>query len=297
MAQSVPNDTFTQRTPVAAGSTATSSYSNVFAGIDPDEPLTSNARNGNSRCDGNGKATSDTGARMSNTTWWQFVGTGGGVTVSSTGSQPPFDTVLAVYDGTRNPFADGGALIACNDDVGPKGMAPSLTTSSVFLPTSQGHPYTVQVGTCESTTTSPQSCAASYGDIAVTVTPSGGPTVAPPGARPILPAAFSDLVARQNPSRRLTRITAYHVSRAPARTKVTVSCSPRRRCPFRRSIHGTIGSHPYSIARLLRRYRHGNIRWRATLTITLSKGGYRARRVKVTVNRRGIAHQGKPRIL
>src|SRR4051794_25564809 len=169
LAQSLANDTYANRTPIPMNSTAKSADSNVFADIEPREPLTSNAQDGVNRCRPNGTSSGDSGARMDSTTWWDFTGTGGLVTVSTEHSSPAFYSVLAVYDADRDPFSDPAAFLICNDDIGAKGDDDNQTLSKVSLQTTRDHHYAVQVGSCESTTTSPQSCASSYSNIAVTV--------------------------------------------------------------------------------------------------------------------------------
>lgn len=94
LAQTVANNDYANRTQIAVGGEGMSPTSNVFANNEPQEPLTSNDPN-QQRCTAEGAA-GPTGARFNNTTWWEFEGTGGTVEISTSGSSPVFDTVLAV---------------------------------------------------------------------------------------------------------------------------------------------------------------------------------------------------------
>ena len=299
-AQSISNDKYDQATAITMGTTATSPDSNVFARIDPGEPLTDQAPNDNKRCDTHGKASADTGAQLFNSAWWTFTGTGGTVTVSTESSSPAFDSVLAVYDAAKNPFTDVTAFLACNDDIGAKGGDAAPTLSKLAIPTVSGHPYAVQVGSCQSTTTSPQSCAATYSQIAVTVTstaapiqdpgPGGGTTIPPtptgPPALAKFKPKFSDIGFKRVPERKRTRLTHYSVTGVPAGTAITITCSPTRRCPFRGTLRGTVGKRPYSLVKLLARRGATTPRWGTTLTITLRKSGYADKVLKVSVSLR-----------
>jgi hypothetical protein len=309
VAQSLPNDTYDNRAPVEMGATATSSYSNVFADVEPGEPLTENDPAG-TRCGPNGNA-GTTGAQMMKTVWWEFAGTGGSVTVSTEPSNPAFDSVLAVYD------VAGRAFIACDDDIGAKGGDLAATASKVVVPTTAGHSYAVQVGVCASSTASPQSCAASYGQPAVSVTEVPGtrptppvptppvptppvPTPTPPAAAPAKPpkltVSFSGYLFHRDRSHRFVRPRIFSV-RAPAGTTLAIRCSPAGHCPFRGTLRRAIGPKTYSIAALLKRRGSGRIAFGTAMTFTLTKPGYRARQLVIRISRAGLPSAGKVKTL
>jgi hypothetical protein len=295
-AQSLPNDTYDNRAPVEMGAIASSSYSNVFAGVEPGEPLTEKDPTG-TRCGPNGNAGA-TGAQMMNTVWWEFAGTGGSVTVSTEPSSPAFDSVLAVYD------VAGRAFVACDDDVDAKGGDLAATASKVVVPTTAGHSYAVQVGVCASSTASPQSCAASYGQPAVSVTEVPGTRPAPPvptppadpAKAPKLSVSFSGYLFHRDKSRRFVRPRIFSV-RAPAGTTLAVRCSPAGHCPFRGTLRRAIGPKTYSIAALLKRRGNGRIASGTAMTFTVTKPGYRGRQLVIKISRAGLPSAGKVKTL
>lgn len=134
------NDSFANRLTLQLGSADT--RSNTDATIETGEPLTPNDPGGLG-CGSSGAASS-TGVQSSGTLWWDFIGTGGPITVSSLGSN--FDTVLGVYN------ASDQSLVACNDDIQPGDPTrPNLEyrpASEVLINTVSGQHYAVQVGGC-----------------------------------------------------------------------------------------------------------------------------------------------------
>jgi hypothetical protein len=78
--------------------------------------------------------------KMRATQWYRFTGTGGAVTVSTSGSD--FNTMLAVYNTGGGPPTTGNVL-ACSDNLA------SHSDSALVIRTTQGTPYLVQVGGCD----------------------------------------------------------------------------------------------------------------------------------------------------
>jgi Putative metal-binding motif len=110
--------------------------SNVGASIGPGEGLTANDPDGDG-CTATGDA-GPGGVQMDGTLWWDLVGNGGPVTISTVGSN--FDTVLAVYDTAVDD------VVGCDDDIQP-GTGLGLA-SEVVIHSVAGRHYDVQVGGC-----------------------------------------------------------------------------------------------------------------------------------------------------
>jgi hypothetical protein len=134
------NDDFAERLPIQLGVADT--RSNIGATIESGERLTANDPDGFG-CSKQGEAAPGD-FQMDGTMWWEFTGNGGPITVSTLASN--FDTVLGIYE------VEGGAMVACNDDVQPLDPTrPNLqfrVTSEVLLASVAGRRYAVQVGGC-----------------------------------------------------------------------------------------------------------------------------------------------------
>src|SRR6185312_15082718 len=99
------NDDFADRLPIQLGVADT--RSNIGATVEAGERLTANDPDGFG-CNKQGEAAPGD-FQMNGTMWWDFIGNGGPITVSTLTSN--FDTVLGVYE------IEGGAMVACNDDI------------------------------------------------------------------------------------------------------------------------------------------------------------------------------------
>lgn len=87
---------------------------------------------------------------MDGTLWWEFEGTGGPLTVSSSESNVNRDTVLAVYEKAS------GLLVGCNDDIqSSAGVRPQ---SEMLIDTVAGRRYLAQLGGCANPTAPPVAC-------------------------------------------------------------------------------------------------------------------------------------------
>ena len=105
-------------------------HSNVSASIQPPEALT----RAESLCnDATGQGSSTTGQAMGSTLWWNLVGNGGTITVSTAGSD--FDTLLAAWSGAN--------FLGCDDDVL---AGQGLLYSELRFNTVNGQPYQIQLG-------------------------------------------------------------------------------------------------------------------------------------------------------
>lgn len=157
------NDDFADRLPIQLGIGDT--RSNSGATIEPEEQLTENDPDGLG-CDLDGNAAAD-GIEMYGTLWWEFIGNGSTVTVST--QQSNFDTVVAVYE------VESGGFLKCNDDIQPRDptreeLAPRLT-SEVRIDTVAGRAYAVQVGGCFP----PEACyKTTTGSVVLRVSPTPG---------------------------------------------------------------------------------------------------------------------------
>jgi Putative metal-binding motif len=132
------NDDYENSLPLLLNTSDT--RSNVGASIGPEEGLTANDPDGDG-CTTTGDA-GPGGVQMDGTLWWDLIGNGGPVTISTVGSN--FDTVLAVYDTTADD------VIGCDDDIQPGtgfGLASEVVIQSVA-----GRHYDVQVGGCAALT-------------------------------------------------------------------------------------------------------------------------------------------------
>lgn len=108
------------------------------------EPMT--ASDGTSgKCQANGTQIQGNpdgpGTQMVKTAWWTFTGTGGRVTVSSFFSD--FDTLLSVYTFESDSLLH---FVKCNDDIS---FSIGDLTSELFINTTAGKTYYVQVGGCD----------------------------------------------------------------------------------------------------------------------------------------------------
>jgi hypothetical protein len=125
------NDNFGQAAPLSFGDTHQGSTSE--ATIEPGEPYTANGLGTLSFCAaGSGKRT-----QQDRTLWWQVVGSGRPVTVSTAGSAE--DTVLGAFTSLSSPFA-------CNDDEAT-GVG-STWQSKLTFETVAGTVYRLQAGRC-----------------------------------------------------------------------------------------------------------------------------------------------------
>jgi hypothetical protein len=91
------------------------------------------------------------GVTIDATIWYRVPGTGGPVTLNTSGSA--VDTVLAVYDTDGSATPDNGPpsngnAIACNNDIWPGGNEQDDRASEVVFDTVDGLDYLVQIGTC-----------------------------------------------------------------------------------------------------------------------------------------------------
>lgn len=125
---------------------ATNTIDNTAATIEDSEALTPNDPAGQ-RCSNSAGVGTEKGNQMLRTLWWEFVGTGGPVTVSSDESDVGLDTVLGVYD------KSSGRLLGCNDDIQPDDPGGTYFTgiryaSEMILPTVAGNRYMIQIGGC-----------------------------------------------------------------------------------------------------------------------------------------------------
>jgi hypothetical protein len=250
------------------------------------------------------------------TAWYTVVGSGGPVTIATTGSD--YDTSLFVYAGAAT-----GGVVACNDD-----QSDANTTSSVSFPSTAGTTYFVQVGrACNET--GPPKCAdnppAGALSLTATVTPggvvtttdldhdgyvgaaAGGPDCndADPGIHPgatDVPhdGVDQDCSGKDAPyprlkvtaavsvgyARRFTLVTQLKVTGAPKGAKVALSCSSKRRgCRFtRRAV--TVGStKPLQLGKYTK---HSRLKKGATLTLAVTRPGYIGSHIRYTIRLRHL---------
>lgn len=134
------NDDFANRLPIQLGVADT--RSNIGATIEAGERLTANDPDGLGCNEQDEAAPGD--FQMDGTMWWEFTGNGDPITVSTLTSN--FDTVLGVYE------VEGGAMVACNDDIQPldptRPNLQSRVSSEMLFESVAGRHYAVQVGGC-----------------------------------------------------------------------------------------------------------------------------------------------------
>lgn len=134
------NDDYEDRLELQVGIADT--RSNSGATIEAAEELTANDPAG-AACTEEGMAGTP-GVQIAGTAWWEFIGNGGPMTVSASGSN--FDTVLAVYELTGHQFVE------CNDDIQPHDPTqPNLQfrlASELLFDSVAGRHYAIQVGGC-----------------------------------------------------------------------------------------------------------------------------------------------------
>lgn len=147
-----------------------------YAGTVNSEDASVEANEGLSPNDPSGRYCSNTegvntlrGVQLDHSVWWEFVGDGGPMTVSSDESAD-IDTVMAVYE------KSGGPPIGCNDDLQPfdpsrPSLAGARATSEMVIPSVAGRHYLVQLGGCTAPTPPLKCYHPTFGDLTLRVSP------------------------------------------------------------------------------------------------------------------------------